>query len=175
MQEQASGASDYGTDILSYYKTVVELGTAELVQYRSRVYQNIKINLAVATAIALLMFFTEGMHYSAFFTSVLILFGIMSCYMWIRQIGETLTNIANWRLDAARIEETAEFHNAIGGVEVKVWTRPDLMANIEKGTQVEEPSGKHHKWIPTFWLLFYVVVGILLYLKMLGAYLEGAA
>ncbi len=168
MQEEVGGKSSPTSGVLSYYNTVVELGTTELVQYRNRVYQNIKINLAVAAAIAILMHYAEGERYTTLFISVLILFGIMNCVLWRRQISETLANIANWRLDAAQIEQTEQFQDAIGGLDVKVWTRPELMASIEKGTQVEEPSGKHHVWIPTFWLLFYVIVAAVRFIKMLG-------
>ncbi len=172
MQEEISGKSSPTSGVMSYYNTVVELGTTELIQYRNRVYQNIKINLGVAAAIAILMLYAEGLHYATLFISVLILFGIMHCFLWMRQIRETLANIANWRLDAAQIEQTTQFQDAIGGLDVKLWTRPELMASIEKGTQVEEPSGKHHIWIPTFWLLFYVIVAVVRYLKILGGSLS---
>lgn len=156
-------------NVFEFYKTVVELGTSELENHRVRFYQNAKINLAIAAAIGVIMFVDIDARYAIFLVSLLIVLGITGCLLWLRQIKEGLSMLSRWRTAAAAIEETPQFRAAVGGIDLRVWSTPEVKSSIERGAQVEEPSGKHHVWIATFWLVFYALVAVMMYLRFLSS------
>lgn len=162
------GTGGGGNKVFDFYKTVVDLGTTELRSHRERFYQNAKLNMAIAAAIGIIMFIDIDARYAVFMVSLLIVLGITGCLLWLRQIKEGVAMLARWRTVAAAIEDTLQFRAAIGGLDMRVWSAPEVKSSIERGAEIEEPSGKHHVWIATFWLVYYALVAVMIYLRFLG-------
>ncbi len=163
----ADGAGGESDKVFDFYRTIVELGTTELRSHRHRFYENAKLNMAIAAAIGIIMFVDIEARYAVFLISLLIVLGITGCLLWMRQIKEGIAMLARWRTVAAAIEETPQFRAAIGGLDTRVWSTPEVRSSIERGAEIEEPSGKHHVWIATFWLVFYALVAVMMYLRFL--------
>ncbi len=163
-----SDGSRDGERIFDYYRNVVELGTAELTGHRNRFLEYNKINIAIGAGITLIMLIDTDERFALFFVSMMIIFGLILCASWIRQIQESLTMLAAWRAAAGKIEQSEQFRRSVGEVEVQIWSREDILVSIEKGTKIDTSSGRHHSWMAVFWLFFYVLVAVAMYLRLLA-------
>lgn len=163
-----TGGPAGGGGVLEYYRTIVELGTAELHHHRTRFFENVRINLAVLAAIAVLMSVDVGANNRILFISVLIIFGLISCYQWLRQTRESIAKLGKWRSVAARIEESQQFRDELGGLEIKAWSEPDSTGETAEGGPAET-NDRRHIWIASFWLAFYALMAVVLYFEILAS------
>ncbi len=160
-----------GGRVFEYYRTIVELGTAELHHHRTRFFENVRINLAVLATIAVLMSVDVGANNRILFISVLIIYGLISCYQWLRQTRESIIKLAKWRSVAARIEESEQFRGELGGLDIKAWSEPDITGEKAEGGPAET-SDRRHIWIASFWLAFYALMAVVLYFEILASHVR---
>jgi hypothetical protein len=172
MAQEGSGTAGAEGRAFEYYRTIVELGTAELAHHRTRFFENVRINLAVLAGIAVLMAADIGSDNRILFVSVLIIYGILGSYQWIRQTRESVGKLDSWRSVAARIEASEQFRAEMGGLDVKAWSRPEIMAEMEHGGETGSSGGKRHVIVASFWLVFYVLMAVVLYFDILASYVK---